>query len=171
MKFFVKIFLFVLVLVYPQLDGMAQDDHIIFKKAGIMIDNGGYAIEKDDQLLLSHNFYGMYIPASIVKTATALTALQVLGTDYRFETHFHVDSADNLYIKGFGDPFLVSEEVSLIMDRLQQLGVHTINNIFIDHSSYQLSSPTDGLAYSDNPYQVSRGADADPAVDAAVGQE
>ena len=155
MKFFVKLmpFLLVFVLVYPQLNCMAQDD-VILKKAAILIDNGGFAVEKEGQLLASHNLHGMYIPASIVKIATALTALHILGPDYRFETHFYVDSADNLYIKGLGDPFLVSEEVSLIMDRLQQLGVHTINHIFIDHSSYRLSSPTDGLGFSDNPYDA-----------------
>jgi D-alanyl-D-alanine carboxypeptidase/D-alanyl-D-alanine-endopeptidase (penicillin-binding protein 4) len=156
MKFLVKLILslFVLVLVYPQLNGMAQDDHTIFKKAGILIDNGGYAVERDGQLLVSHNLHGMYLPASIVKIATAFTALKVLGSDYRFETHFYVDAAANLYIKGFGDPFLVSEEVLLIMDRLQQLGLHTINNIYLDNSSYRLSSPTDGLGFSDNPYDA-----------------
>jgi len=156
MKFFVKLMLFllVLVLVYPQLNCMAQDGHTILKRADKLIDNGGYAVERDGQLLVSHNLHGMYIPASIVKIATVLTALHILGPDYRFETHFYVDSANNLYIKGFGDPFLVSEEVSLIMDRLQQLGLHTINNIYLDHSSYRLSSPTAGLGFSDNPYDA-----------------
>jgi D-alanyl-D-alanine carboxypeptidase/D-alanyl-D-alanine-endopeptidase (penicillin-binding protein 4) len=156
MKFLVKLTLslFVLVLVFPQLNGMAQDGHTILKKADKLIDNGGYAVERDGQLLVSHNLHGMYIPASIVKIATALTALKVLGSEYRFETHFYVDSANNLYIKGFGDPFLVSEEVSLIIDRLQQLGVQTINNIYLDDSSYQLTIPADGLGFSDNPYDA-----------------
>ncbi len=155
MKFFVKLmpFLLVLVLVYPQLNCMAQDDAVL-KKAAILIDNGGYAVEKNGQLLVSHNLRGMYIPASIIKIATALSSLEILGPDYQFETHFFMDAAQNLYIKGFGDPYLVSEEVSLIMDRLQQIGVLTINNIYLDHSSYQLSYPTDGLGFSDNPYDA-----------------
>jgi D-alanyl-D-alanine carboxypeptidase/D-alanyl-D-alanine-endopeptidase (penicillin-binding protein 4) len=133
---------------------MAQDDDAINKKIGKLIDNGGYAVERDGQLLVSHNLHGMYIPASIVKIATALTALKVLGPDYRFETYLYVDAAQNLYIKGFGDPFLVSEEVSLIIDRLTQLGIQSINNIYLDHSSYQLPSPTEGLGFSDNPYDA-----------------
>jgi D-alanyl-D-alanine carboxypeptidase/D-alanyl-D-alanine-endopeptidase (penicillin-binding protein 4) len=123
-------------------------------EAAELVDNGGYAVESDGQLLASHNLHTMYIPASIIKIATALSALEILGPDYQFETHFFVDAARNLYIKGFGDPYLVSEEVSLIMDRLQQLGVHTINNIYLDHSSYHLSYPTDGLGFSDNPYDA-----------------
>lgn len=155
MKFFVKLmpFLLVLVLVYPQLNCMAQDDAVL-KKAAILIDNGGFAVEKEGQLLVSHNLRGMYIPASIIKIATALSALEILGTNYQFETHFFVDAAQNLYIKGFGDPYLVSEEVAMIMDRLLQLGLHRINNIYLDHSSYQLSYPTDGLGFSDNPYDA-----------------
>ena len=156
MKFFVKLFLFliVLVFVYPQPNGMAKDDYTILNKVAKLIDNGVYAVERNGQLLVSHNLHGMYIPASIIKIATALSALEILGPDYQFETHFFVDAARNLYIKGFGDPYLVSEEVSLIMDRLQQLGVNTIYNIYIDHFSYQLSSSADGLGFSDNPYDA-----------------
>jgi len=132
----------------------ASDADQLIIEAAELIDNGGYAVERNGRLLVSHNLHGMYIPASIIKIATALSALEIMGPEYHFETHFLMDAARNLYIKGFGDPFLVSEEVSLIMDRLQRLGVHTINNIYLDHSSYQLSYPTDGLGFSDNPYDA-----------------
>jgi D-alanyl-D-alanine carboxypeptidase/D-alanyl-D-alanine-endopeptidase (penicillin-binding protein 4) len=154
MKYFMPILLVLLVFAYPQQIGLANDQAGIFHEAAKLIDNGGYAVERDGKLLLSHNLHTMYIPASIVKIATVLAALQVLGSDFRFQTHFFLDPSQNLYIKGFGDPFLISEEVALVMDRLQQLGLHTINDIYLDNSSFQLSVNADGLGISDNPYDA-----------------
>jgi D-alanyl-D-alanine carboxypeptidase len=36
--------------------------------------------------------------------------MEVLGGDYRFETRFYLDGDRVLYIRGGGDPFLISEE-------------------------------------------------------------
>ena len=63
-------------------------------------------------------------------------------------------SGHNLYLKGFGDPFLVAEEVALILDRLQDSGVARINGIFVDNSSYDLEEQVPGRGTSDNPYDV-----------------
>jgi len=142
------------IIVCPQLTVLANDLENVAVETGHLIDNGAYAVEKTDRLLIAHNPDGMYIPASIVKIATALTALGILGPDYRFETHFYLDSASNIYIKGFGDPFLVSEELELIIDNLKKRGVHAINNIYLDDAAYQLTLPADGLGFSDNPYDA-----------------
>ena len=146
--------LLLVISVCPQLTVLANDLENVTVETGHLIDNGAYAVEKTDRLLIAHNPNGMYIPASIVKIATALTALGILGPDYRFETHFYMDSASNIYIKGFGDPFLVSEELELIIDNLKKRGVHAINNIYLDHAAYQLTLPADGLGFSDNPYDA-----------------
>lgn len=52
-------------------------------------------------------------PASVMKTVTTATALEILGEDYRFPTTLEYDGSiengllkGNLYIKGSGDPFL-----------------------------------------------------------------
>ena len=44
--------------------------------------------------------------ASVTKIITAWLALQVLGTDYRFETRFYLDSKRVLSVRGGGDPLL-----------------------------------------------------------------
>ena len=140
--------------VCPQLTALGNGFENVAVETGHLIDNGAYAVEKANRLLIAHNLDGMYIPASIVKIATALTALGILGPDYRFETHFYIDAASNIYIKGFGDPFLVSEELELIIDSLKKRGVHAINNIYLDQAAYQHTFPADGLGFSDNPYDA-----------------
>lgn len=95
-----------------------------------------------------------YIPASILKIPTALAALSILGPDFRFKTLLYTDSRDNLYIKGFGDPLLISEEVSLIFEELKQRGVQRINSIYIDTSSFALEHQVPGRESSGNPYDA-----------------
>jgi D-alanyl-D-alanine carboxypeptidase len=77
------------------------------------INNGGFVVKRDGQILAAHKLHEMFIPASIVKIATSLATLQILGPQYRFETYLFMDAKKNLYIKGFGDPFLISEEVAI----------------------------------------------------------
>ncbi len=43
-----------------------------------------------------------------------------------------MDANQNLYIKGFGDPFLISEEVIIIVRELKKLGCRKINDIYLD---------------------------------------
>jgi D-alanyl-D-alanine carboxypeptidase/D-alanyl-D-alanine-endopeptidase (penicillin-binding protein 4) len=57
------------------------------------------------------------IPASTMKLVTTASALEMLGSDFRFETHIEIDGKigtdstlyGNIYIKGGGDPTLGSE--------------------------------------------------------------
>ena len=119
------------------------------------LQNGGLvAASAGGQILAACNPDRPFIPASILKIATALIALQVLGPDFRFHSEMYLDSGHNLYLKGFGDPFLVTEEVTLILDRLRDAGVARINGIFVDHSSYALETQVPGRGTSDNPYDV-----------------
>jgi hypothetical protein len=50
------------------------------------IDNGGYAVTKDGTYVAVHNLHNTYVPASIIKIATTLAALEILGPAFRFET-------------------------------------------------------------------------------------
>ena len=112
------------------------------------------AAESDGRILAACNPDQAFIPASIIKIATARIALQVLGPDFRFQTDFYLDAEQNLYLRGFGDPFLVAEEAALILDRLRDLGVARINGIYIDNSNFALESQIPGRGTSDNPYDV-----------------
>src|SRR5687768_18485794 len=61
--------------------------------------------------IVAQNADESFVPASVTKIVTAWLALQVLGEDYRFETPFYMDAKRVLYVRGGGDPFLVSEEL------------------------------------------------------------
>ena len=94
------------------------------------------------------------VPASIIKIATVVAALRILGPEYRFPTQFSVDDGDNLYIRGFGDPTLTSEAVAVMAVRLRQLGLTRVRTLFVDGSAFALSGLTPGQAGSDNPYDA-----------------
>ena len=120
-----------------------------------LIQKGAYGVsDTQGNIISSCNSDTPYIPASILKIPTALAAFSILGQEYRFKTRFYTDSRDNLYIKGFGDPLLISEEINLIFDELGQRGVQRINSILIDTSSFALEQQVPGRESTDNPYDA-----------------
>src|SRR6266566_617639 len=73
--------------------------------------------------LVAQNADEPFVPASVTKVVTAWLALEVLGGDYRFETRFYLDDKRVLYVRGGGDPFLISEElVPLATDLVAVVG-------------------------------------------------
>ena len=63
--------------------------------------------EKSNELV-AQNADQPFVPASVAKIVTAWLAMEVLGGDYRFETRFYLDGDRKLYVRGGGDPFLIS---------------------------------------------------------------
>lgn len=123
-----------------------------------LLTNGGYILA-DQDIMEEHNKDVSYIPASTIKIATSLLALDVLGADYRFTTTIYQDLQKNLYIKGGGDPFLTSETIAVLAQKLKNKGISTVNNLILDDSDYQLETAIpDGSENSVNPYDTSNGA-------------
>ena len=143
----------------PYSQAFAGDGQVVSSPELIsLIDNGGYAVKKDGRIIAAYNLHKKFVPASIVKIATSLTALQVLGPEYRFETQFYRDANHNLYIRGLGDPFLISEEISQIFRELKKLGCQRINDIYLDDTAFALTRLADGAGLSDNPYDAQNNA-------------
>jgi len=136
-------------------DAAAPSPH---KEIAELIDNGGYAVTKESKYVAAHHLHTPYVPASVIKIATALAALEVLGPAFRFQTRFYRDDRSNLYIKGYGDPFLVSEEVRLIMKKFKELGLTEINDIYLDDTLFDLERPADGSGPSTNPFDARNSA-------------
>ena len=128
-----------------------------FPGAKQFIDNGGYVV-LDDARLLKFREQDLFIPASTLKILTCLVALEKLGKEYRFETHFFLDEQNNLYIKGYGDPFLTSEAILEIAKALARRGIYRLGSLFLDESSFALQGETAGEENSDNPYDAPNGA-------------
>jgi D-alanyl-D-alanine carboxypeptidase/D-alanyl-D-alanine-endopeptidase (penicillin-binding protein 4) len=87
--------------------------------------------------LVAQNAEKPFVPASVAKIVTAWLALEVLGSDYRFETRFYLDGNRVLYIRGGGDPFLISEELAQLAPELvAAIGKQPLNGIVLDASYY-----------------------------------
>jgi len=72
-------------------------------------------------------------PASTIKLLTTLVALDVLGPAYRWRTDVFADGElkdgrldGDLMLKGYGDPFLVTERVWQLLRDIRQSGVREI---------------------------------------------
>lgn len=115
-------------------------------------------IEKDPSMLR--------IPASTTKLVTAYLALKHWGGDYRFKTDFYVTrnalGTTSLWIKGYGDPFLVSEEIQQLSEnlayRLKESGIKTIDEIILDTGYFETNVVLPGRSDTDNPYDAIPGA-------------
>lgn len=94
------------------------------------------------------------VPASTLKILTTWLAIQQWGLDHRFHTDFYLDKQHNLWIKGYGDPSLVSEEIGAIAKALAASGLKRINSIYTDESYFQPIVSVDGQSTSDNPYDA-----------------
>jgi len=87
--------------------------------------------------LVAQNTDEPFVPASVTKIVTAWLAMEVLGGDYRFETRFYLDDKRVLYVRGGGDPFLISEELAPLATKLvAAVGKKPITGIVLDTSYY-----------------------------------
>src|SRR5262245_10123116 len=92
--------------------------------------------EKGNELVVQ-NADRPFVPASVTKIVTAWLAMEVLGGDYRFETRFYLDDDRVLYIRGGGDPFLISEELAqLALELVAVIGKQPLRGIVLDSSYY-----------------------------------
>ena len=87
--------------------------------------------------LVAQNSDKPFVPASVTKIVTAWLAMEALGGNYRFETRFYLDGSRVLYIRGGGDPFLISEELApLASELVAAIGKESISGIVLDASYY-----------------------------------
>jgi len=96
-----------------------------------------------------------YIPASTTKLVTAWLALNHWGENHRFSTNFYWEAQTRtLFIKGSGDPFLVSEEIKIIANHLKRKGIRQVDTIVLDTSIFQNGLIMPGTGKTNNPYDA-----------------
>ena len=112
------------------------------------------------EIIIAKNERQKLVPASILKIFTSLGALHYLGPDFRYVTEFFIDQNSNLIIKGYGDPLLISEVVSVISRLLAGLIGSTtiINDIVVDDSYFNQPLTIPGISTSTQPYDAPNGA-------------
>ncbi len=121
--------------------------------------SGGIAVSVNGAPVFRYH-EGSYVPASILKLATSAAALHQLGPDYRFRTEVYLDAENNLYVRGHGDPYLVSEAWRAIARDLERLGVFDLplKSLVLDDTAFVPNQAADGAENSLNPYDARLGA-------------
>ena len=123
--------LVLLLLPVPALAG-AKEKVAALAPSGLVL-----VVAADGNELVAQNAEEPFVPASVTKIVTAWLALEVLGGDYRFQTRFYLDNNRVLYVRGGGDPFLISEELALLAPQLvTAVGKQPLSGIVLDASYY-----------------------------------
>ena len=114
-----------------------------------------YVIDAKGNVLVAQNADKPFVPASVTKIVTAWLAMQTLGGDYRFKTRFYLDDNRVLYVRGGGDPFLVSEELALLGPQLvAEIGTEPLAGIVLDASYYPSELRIPGVEDTDEAYDA-----------------
>lgn len=103
-----------------------------------------YSLERKTTLL-AKNSNVLFTPASNMKMITSAMALKRVGPDYRFYTRLYTNGyidgdtlKGDVYIKGFGDPWLVSEQMWVLVNALRNLPVTKIEgNLIADNHFFE----------------------------------
>jgi len=105
--------------------------------------------------LVAQNTDEPFVPASVTKIVTAWLAMEVLGGNYRFKTRFYLDDKRVLYVRGGGDPFLISEELASLATKLVgAVGKKPIAGIVLDASYYPSNLRIPGIEDTDEAYNA-----------------
>jgi D-alanyl-D-alanine carboxypeptidase/D-alanyl-D-alanine-endopeptidase (penicillin-binding protein 4) len=123
---------FALLLLPAQALAGAKEKVAAMAPAGVVL-----VLDEKGKELVAQNADKPFVPASVAKIVTAWLAMEVLGGDYRFETKFYLDKDRKLYVRGGGDPFLISEELEpLGRELIMVIGKEPITGIVLDASYY-----------------------------------
>lgn len=99
---------------------------------------------RDGKLLYGYNPNKTLTPASVTKLVTSAAAMKLWGADHTFKTKLYYTGRKSqgtifgdLYIKGDGDPYLVSEKLWQMASDLRNMGIREIKgSIVLDQSLF-----------------------------------
>jgi D-alanyl-D-alanine carboxypeptidase/D-alanyl-D-alanine-endopeptidase (penicillin-binding protein 4) len=100
-------------------------------------------------------------PASVAKLLTTLVALDILGPAYTWKTEVYLVGELNdgvldgdLLLKGYGDPWLVTERVWQMLREIRQRGISRINGDLLIDDSYFNVPYHDPAAFDHEPLRA-----------------
>jgi D-alanyl-D-alanine carboxypeptidase/D-alanyl-D-alanine-endopeptidase (penicillin-binding protein 4) len=126
----------------PFVDALAKRLNFVFKNDKRGKENLGvlvYSLSRQETLF-DLNGEAPLMPASAVKLLTAHVALKKLGPDYTYKTEVFYDKAPkngvlegNLYLRGGGDPSLVTERLFLLAADVARADIREVRgNLVVD---------------------------------------
>ena len=120
------------------IDSIIQNRCLSDAKVGIKI-----VSLKTGETVYERNSDDLLIPASNMKLITSAAALSRLKPNYKFKTTVAHDGTidgnilnGNLYIKGYGDPKLVTEELLLVVREIRNSGIDEITGDIVADDSF-----------------------------------
>src|SRR5271165_5320714 len=138
-----------LLLPAPALAGVKEEVEALAPSGLVVV------MDAEGNELVAQNADEPFVPASVTKIVTAWLAMEVLGGDYRFETRFSLDDKRVLYVRGGGDPFLISEELApLATELVAAVGKEPLTGIVLDASYYPSNLRIPGIENDDEPYDA-----------------
>ena len=145
-----RLLLFVLLLAPTQAFADVKEKVAALAPSGLVL-----VLDAEGKELVAQNADEPFVPASVTKVVTAWLALQVLGGDYRFETRFYLDTKRVLYVRGGGDPFLISEELALLASELvTAIGKTPVTGVVLDASYYPADLRIPGVEDSNRSFDA-----------------
>jgi len=100
-------------------------------------------------------------PASVIKLLTTFAALEMLGPTYQWRTEAYADGkmqggtlAGDLLLKGYGDPYLVTERLWLLQRELRNRGLRIIDGDLVIDNSWFAREELDPGAFDGQPYRA-----------------
>ena len=139
-----------------RLDSLLRDPMFETSRVGMMV----YDLTADS-LVYQLDASQLLRPASTMKLVTAITALDYLGTSYKYRTrlYYHGDIVNgklsgDLYCVGGFDPMLTSDDIEAFVACLQEQGIDTLcGRIVIDNSIKEDVEFGEGWCWDDdNPH-------------------
>src|SRR6266849_5924515 len=145
-----RLILLILLLLPAQVSAGAKEKVATLAPSGLVL-----VMDKAGKELVAQNADEPFVPASVAKIVTAWLAMEVLGGGYRFQTRFYLDDARVLYVRGGGDPFLISEELApLATELVAAVGKKPITGIVLDASYYPSNLRIPGIVDTDEAYNA-----------------
>jgi len=115
----------------------------------------------DKEPLLTFNAHVPRNPASVIKLLTTFAALETLGPTYQWRTEAYADGkmeggtlTGDLLLKGYGDPFLVTERLWLLQRELRNRGLRVIDGNLVIDNSWFAREELDPGAFDGQPYRA-----------------
>ena len=125
------------------------------KVAALAPDGLVFVVDAQGNELVAQNADKPFVPASVAKLVTVWLALETLGKDYRFQTRFYLDDKRTLYVRGGGDPFLISEELALLAKELvAATGAAPLTGVVLDASYYPADIRIPGIEDTAESYDA-----------------
>jgi D-alanyl-D-alanine carboxypeptidase/D-alanyl-D-alanine-endopeptidase (penicillin-binding protein 4) len=175
------IFLFCLVLFSPKAftaENSSQVFEKLVKSSGISIQDLGLYISNQDQVVYENQSNQKFVPASLSKLITVIGALKTFTPEQRIATELRSSSTIKdgvldgpLYVKGYGDPSFISEQMWILVNNFTRSKITKIkgpiivdstifDNQYFDESRQSLrvdrayDSPVSGLPFNWNTVNI-----------------